>query len=74
MTKAYSMIEDIILLNCENTVHFLVQTLRFSIISEVNFIFLQYYESLTNNIPIAYIIILKGQINLNTSEMIKFLF
>lgn len=74
MTKAYSMIEDIILLNCENTVHFLVQTLRFSIISEVNFIFLQYYESLTNNILIAYIIILKDQINLNTSEMIKFLF
>ena len=68
------MIEGIILLNCENIVHILVQTLRFSIIYEVNFICLQYHESLTYNIPIAYIIFLKGQINLSTSEMIKLLF
>jgi hypothetical protein len=53
------MTEDIILLNCENIVHIIVQTLRFSIIYEVNFICLQYHESLTYNIPIAYILFFK---------------
>lgn len=65
------MIENIILLKREITVHMLFQTLRFLIIYEVLFILLQHYESLTYNFPIAYIFIFKGQINLSTSEMIK---